>query len=238
MSNPPKVTLLDETLSFPPVEEAWEGLLAIGGDLQEARLIAAYESGIFPWYGENDPILWWAPETRSVLYLEELKVSKSMRSILNRKSFEVRIDTEFEQVIRNCADIRKSNEGTWISEDIVQAYLRLNELGLAHSFESWQDGRLVGGLYGVSIGRMFFGESMFSLVSNASKVAFFHLVKWAKSQNFGPIDCQISNPHLKSLGAREISRDNYMKMIRTHLCAGKTLRMSWTQTSDSEPIHK
>jgi len=238
MSNPPKVTLLDETLNFPAIEEAWEGLIAIGGDLQEARLIAAYENGIFPWYGENDPILWWAPEIRSVLYLEELKVSKSMRNVLNRRTFEVRIDTAFEHVIRNCADIRKSNEGTWISEEIVQAYLRLHNLGLAHSFECWQGEQLVGGLYGVSIGRMFFGESMFSLVSNASKVAFIHLVEWAKLHHFGPIDCQISNPHLKSLGAREISRKAYMAMLRTHLSAGKTIRKSWRQTADWEPIHK
>lgn len=228
MSNPPKVSVLDETIRFPKVEEAWEGLLAIGGDLQEARLIAAYEHGVFPWYGENDPILWWAPEMRSVLFLDELHISKSMRNVLNRKTFEIRVDSDFEAVIRLCADVRKNTEGTWISEDIIQAYQRLHALGLAHSFECWKAGELVGGLYGVSIGRMFFGESMFSLVSNASKVAFIHLVQWAKSRGFGPIDCQISNAHLQSLGAREITRSAYMKLLRTHLAADKTMKGAWS----------
>jgi len=146
MNSSPKIIQLDSTISFPPVEEAWEGLLAIGGDLQEARLIAAYESGIFPWYGENDPILWWAPETRSVLDLDDLHISKSMRNILNQQKFELRIDTAFDEVIRQCADVRKNSEGTWISKDIIQAYSRLHKLGLAHSFECWRNGDLVGGL--------------------------------------------------------------------------------------------
>ena len=230
MRNSPKITVLDETIAFPPVGDAWEGLLAIGGDLQEARLIAAYEHGAFPWYGENDPILWWAPEQRSLLFLDELRVSKSMRNVLNRNPFELRIDGDFESVIRHCADVRKNTEGTWISEDIILAYVRLHQLGLAHSFECWQDNQLVGGLYGVSIGRMFFGESMFSIVNNASKVAFIHLVRWAKAHGFGPIDCQISNAHLVSLGAREVSRAEYMKILRSHLAAGKTLRQSWEDT--------
>jgi len=231
MNSSPKIIQLDSTISFPPVEEAWEGLLAIGGDLQEARLIAAYESGIFPWYGENEPILWWAPETRSVLDLDDLHISKSMRNILNQQKFELRIDTAFDEVIRQCADVRKNSEGTWISKDIIQAYSRLHKLGLAHSFECWRNGGLVGGLYGISIGRMFFGESMFSLESNASKVAFIHLVHWAKARGFGPIDCQISNPHLKSLGAKEISREAYMKLLRTHLAGGRTVRSPWTTES-------
>lgn len=228
MEKEPKVTLLDETIAFPPVEEAWEGLLAVGGDLQEARLIAAYEHGVFPWYGENDPILWWAPEERSVLYLDKLHIAKSMRTVLNRNHFELRIDTAFDRVIQACADVRMSTEGTWISEDIIQAYIRLHELGLAHSFEAWKDGKLAGGLYGVSIGRMFFGESMFSRESNASKFAFIHLVDWAKHHGFGPIDCQISNPHLATLGAEIIPRSTYTKLLRTHLAAGKTLRGKWT----------
>lgn len=228
MQNAPKVTLLDETIAFPPVEEAWEGLLAIGGDLQEARLIAAYEHGVFPWYGENDPILWWAPEERSVLFLEKLHIAKSMRSVMNGNRFELRIDTAFERVIRACADVRSNAEGTWISEDIIEAYIDLHEIGLAHSFEAWREGELVGGLYGVSIGRMFFGESMFSLESNASKFSFIHLVQWAKAHGYGPIDCQISNNHLISLGAEIIPREAYTKVLRTHLAAGKTRRGRWT----------
>lgn len=228
MDQEPKVTLLDETIAFPPVEDAWEGLLAVGGDLQEARLIAAYEHGVFPWYGEEDPILWWAPEERSILYLDKLHVSKSMRSVINQNRFELRIDTAFAEVIQACADVRSNTEGTWISKDIIEAYIRLHELGLAHSFEAWRNGNLVGGLYGVSIGHMFFGESMFSAESNASKFAFINLVEWAKDNGYGPIDCQISNPHLASLGAEIISRQAYTKLLRTHLAAGKTRRGKWT----------
>jgi leucyl/phenylalanyl-tRNA--protein transferase len=227
MTEQPRVALLDETIGFPPLHEAWEGLLAIGGDLNEARLIAAYEGGIFPWYGENEPILWWAPEKRCIVRLEDLKISKSMRNVLNRKDFTVKTDTKFEEVVRNCGELRKDGEGTWISEEIIQAYLRLHELGLAHSFETWRNGKLIGGLYGVSIGHMFFGESMYSSESNASKIAFIHLIEWAKRNNFGPIDCQIQNNHLNSLGAIEIQRDEFMSLLRTHLNNGKTIRGSW-----------
>lgn len=228
MQNAPKVTLLDGTIAFPPIEEAWEGLLAIGGDLTEARLIAAYEHGVFPWYGENDPILWWAPEERSVLFLDSLHIAKSMRSVLNSNRFELKIDTAFERVIQACADVRSATEGTWISQDIIEAYIRLHDLGLAHSFEAWREGELVGGLYGVSIGCMFFGESMFSLESNASKFCFIQLVEWAKANGYGPIDCQISNAHLLSLGAEIIPREAYTKLLRTYLAAGKTRRGKWT----------
>ena len=227
MTEQPRIALLDDTISFPPLHEAWEGLLAIGGDLNEARLIAAYEGGIFPWYGENEPILWWAPEKRCIVRLEDLKISKSMRNVLNRKDFTVKIDTKFEEVVRNCGELRKDGEGTWISEEIIQAYLRLYELGLAHSFETWRNGKLIGGLYGVSIGHMFFGESMYSSENNASKIAFIHLIEWAKLNNFGPIDCQIQNNHLNSLGAIEIQRDEFMSLLRTHLNNGKTIRGSW-----------
>lgn len=227
MTEQPRIALLDDTIGFPPLHEAWEGLLAIGGDLNEARLIAAYEGGIFPWYGENEPILWWAPEKRCIVRLEDLKISKSMRNVLNRKNFTVKIDSKFEEVVRNCGELRKDGEGTWISEEIIQAYLRLHELGLAHSFETWRNGKLIGGLYGVSIGHMFFGESMYSSESNASKIAFIHLIEWAKRNNFGPIDCQIQNNHLNSLGAIEIQRDEFMSLLRTHLNNGKTIRGSW-----------
>lgn len=228
MTKQPRIALLDETISFPPLKDAWEGLLAVGGDLSEARLIAAYENGIFPWYGENDPILWWAPEKRSILALDDLKISKSMRNVINRDIFEIRVDTAFKAVVQHCADIRKNDEGTWISKEIIDAYEQLHQLGLAHSFEAWSSGKLVGGLYGVSIGKMFFGESMFSAKSNASKAAFIALVEWAKRQDFGPIDCQISNPHLVSLGAKEIDRDEYMQLLRTHLSNGQTIKGPWT----------
>ncbi len=227
MTDQPRITMLDDTIGFPPLEESWEGLLAIGGDLNEARLIAAYEGGIFPWYGENDPILWWAPEKRCILPLDDLKISKSMRNVLNRHDYEVKTDTCFEEVIRNCGKLRKDGEGTWISEEIVGAYVRLHRLGLAHSFETWRDGELIGGLYGVSIGKMFFGESMYSSESNASKIAFVHLIEWAKKNHFGPIDCQIQNSHLKSLGAIEIERDEFMGILKTHLSNGATRRGRW-----------
>lgn len=227
MTEQPRITVLDDTIGFPSLEESWEGLLAVGGDLNEARLIAAYEGGIFPWYGENDPILWWAPESRCILKLEDLKISKSMRNVLNRADYTVKIDTAFEEVVRNCGKIRNDGEGTWISEEIIKAYCRLHKLGLAHSFETWRDGNLIGGLYGVSIGKMFFGESMYSAESNASKIAFVHLVRWAKENDFGPIDCQIQNSHLKSMGAVEIERGDFMKMLRTHLSNGQTIRGNW-----------
>lgn len=228
----PRIALLTEDLSFPPLDQAWEGLLAIGGDLNVARLIAAYESGVFPWYGEEDPILWWAPEQRSILPLEELRISKSMRNILNREQFEIRMDTAFEEVIRSCADIRREgNEGTWISEAIITSYIELHKLGLAHSVEAWQNGTLAGGLYGVSIGRMFFGESMFSHQNNASKAAFIHLVQWAKPLGFGPIDCQIQNPHLATLGAKEVSREAYMQLLGKFLYTEPTIKGKWGNTT-------
>ncbi|MDE0978697.1 MAG: leucyl/phenylalanyl-tRNA--protein transferase [Flavobacteriales bacterium] len=231
-SNQPRIALLTDDLSFPPLHESWEGLLAVGGDLSEARLIAAYEAGVFPWYGEEDPILWWAPEKRSILHLDELNVSKSMRNILNRGLFEIRMDTSFEQVVRACGDIRREGEGTWISEEITEAYMALHRLGLAHSVETWHKDKLVGGLYGISIGRMFFGESMFSLMTNASKVAFIHLVRWAKQRGFGPIDCQVQNPHLATLGAREIERAHYMEILEVNLKQHATIKGPWSPEID------
>ncbi|MDG2209337.1 MAG: leucyl/phenylalanyl-tRNA--protein transferase [Flavobacteriales bacterium] len=232
-TNQPRIALLDDDLTFPPLDQAWEGLLAIGGDLSESRLIAAYESGVFPWYGEEDPILWWAPENRSILPLDQLRITKSMRNVLNRKQFNIRMDTAFESVIRSCGDIRRDGEGTWISEEIIDAYLGLHRLGLAHSVEAWENGELVGGLYGLSIGRMFFGESMFSTSNNASKAAFIHLVGWAKERGFGPIDCQIQNPHLASLGAIEIPRGEYMMLMQQHLKAEKTIKGPWNASIQS-----
>ena len=195
-----KIHLLDADLHFPPsVRRRREhGLLAVGGDLSPARLMAAYEHGTFPWFMEDEPIMWWAPPERAVLPAQGLKVTKSMRNILNRKPFRITMDRCFEEVVRQCQHAPRDGEGTWITDDIVDAYVALHELGVAHSVEAWRDDELVGGLYGVSLGRMFFGESMFSTQSNASKVAFIQLVRWLAVNGFGPVDCQIMNPHLAS----------------------------------------
>ena len=197
-----KIHLLDADLHFPPVSAAGDhGLLAVGGDLSPARLMAAYEHGTFPWFMEDEPIMWWAPSERAVLPAQGLKVTKSMRNILNRRPFRITMDRCFEEVVRQCQQAPRDGEGTWITDDIVDAYVALHDLGVAHSVEAWRDDELVGGLYGVSLGRMFFGESMFSTQSNASKVAFIQLVRWLALNGFGPVDCQIMNPHLASLGA-------------------------------------
>ncbi len=224
-----KVHVLDADLHFPPVEEAGEhGLLAAGGDLSAARLMAAYEHGAFPWFMEDDPILWWAPVERAVLPVLELNVSKSMRNELNRKRYRITMDRDFEAVVRGCQNAPRDGEGTWITDDIVKAYADLHELGLAHSVEAWKDDELVGGLYGVSLGRMFFGESMFSTATNASKVAFVHLVRWLAVKGFGPVDCQIMNPHLASMGATLWPREDFQTQLQHFLQAGPTLKGPWT----------
>jgi len=212
------VYLLDDSLWFPPVAEAREdGLLAVGGDLSMERLLLAYQNGIFPWFNEDDPILWWSPDPRFVLFPEELKVSKSMQRIISREDFVFKVNTAFEEVIGNCSSVkRKGMDGTWITEDIVMAYTALHKLGYAHSAEAWQDGRLVGGLYGIKLGDIFFGESMFSKVSNASKFAFIELVGVLQQQGVKLIDCQVHTAHLESLGARMIPRALYIDMLKTH----------------------
>src|SRR5210317_1959432 len=185
---------LSEDLIFPsPYLASKEGLLAIGGDLSPQRLLLAYSNGIFPWYSEGEPILWWSPDPRLVLYPDELNVSRSLKKVIKQGSFEVTIDRAFEAVITECAQVRLENhEGTWIVAEMVQAYCRLHESGFAHSVEAWAGERLAGGLYGVSLGKCFFGESMFTRVSNASKVAFVVLVNHLKNQGFAMIDCQIA----------------------------------------------
>lgn len=205
--------LLDENrLVFPHPSRADEdGLLAIGGDLSVDRLMLAYENGIFPWYNEDSPILWYAPLERFVLRPSEMKVSKSLKQVIRSNRFKVSFDTDFKAVIETCADIpRKDQDGTWIVSDMQKAYLQLHEEGYAHSMEVWQDDTLVGGLYGVKIGHVFCGESMFSLVPNASKVALFHLAK-----NFGLelIDCQIPSDHLRKMGAEMISQHEYLSIL-------------------------
>ena len=207
------ITLLHENTSFPPVELALlnpNGLLAAGGDLMSERLLDAYRHGIFPWFNVGDPILWWSPDPRMVLFPNEFKVSRSLLKTLRRGKYEVRADTEFEQVMRACALPREGQDGTWIQEEIIEAYVRLHQMGLAHSIETWMDDELVGGLYGVSLGRMFYGESMFSNKNDASKIALAHLVDQLKHWGFGMIDCQMNTPHLASMGAREIPRRQFL----------------------------
>ena len=202
-------------LFFPPVSEAdEEGILAIGGDLDPERLKLAYKSGIFPWFNEGDPILWWSPDPRMVLFLDELIVSKSMRNILNRNQFKVTLNQNFAAVISNCQNIKRDGQnGTWISNEMIDAYCKLNEQGIAKSVEVWQDEVLVGGLYGIDLGHVFCGESMFSKVSNASKVAFIALVNYLQKENYKLLDCQVYNPHLESLGCREVDREEFMSII-------------------------
>ena len=208
---------ITKELYFPPVEEAsYEGILAIGGDLSVKRLLLAYENGIFPWYNENEPILWWSPSERMVVNPNDYKVSKSLRNIINRNIFEVTINKDFEAVIKNCQKIkRKEQDGTWISNEVIKSYTKLHQLGKAMSFEVWQNGELVGGLYGIDLGHIFCGESMFSKVSNASKVAFVKLIDYLKQNNYKLLDCQVHNDHLEKLGAFEISRESFMKILKS-----------------------
>lgn len=189
------------------------GLLAVGGELSPEWLLAAYRQGIFPWFGPGEPILWWSPEPRMVLFPDEFKLSRSLAKRLRRRDYSVQVDTAFEAVMRACAEPRAGQRGTWIVEDMIQAYVRLHELGHAHSVETWLDGKLVGGLYGVAIGRMFYGESMFTRVSDASKIAFAHLVAQLRRWDFGLIDCQMETVHLASLGARPVPRQEFMKLM-------------------------
>ena len=208
---------LTQDLVFPSVSKANEdGFLAIGGDLSPERLLLAYQSGIFPWFESGDPILWWSPNPRMVLFFEDLVVSKSMRNILNRNTFKVTFNQDFRGVISNCQKIkREGQQGTWITNDMIEAYCKLNELGIAKSVEVWQDNELVGGLYGVDLGTVFCGESMFSKVANASKVAFINLSRYLKANNYKLLDCQIYNPHLESLGCREIARDEFIEFLKS-----------------------
>jgi leucyl/phenylalanyl-tRNA--protein transferase len=210
---------LTKDLLFPPPALADEdGLLALGGDLSRDRILLAYSMGIFPWYSDGSPVLWWSPDPRLVLIPEELKVSRSLGQVIKKGIFSVTMDTAFDRVIRNCAEInRKGQHGTWITEEMISAYIDLHCAGYAHSIESWDNGELVGGLYGIALGKAFFGESMFSIRSNASKVAFVTLVERLKKINFSFIDCQVTTEHLKSLGAREISRKKFLQMLKKAL---------------------
>jgi leucyl/phenylalanyl-tRNA---protein transferase len=209
---------LDERLEFPPPEMADEdGLLAIGGDLSRERLLLAYRNGIFPWY-ENKYILWWCPDPRFILIPDELKISSSMKKLLKKNFFDFSIDTDFKSVISNCKAIsRRGQEGTWITNEMSDAYCDLHQAGYAHSAEVRQNGKLVGGLYGLRMGNIFFGESMFSLVSNASKYAFISYVQYLKESGVQLIDCQVYTSHLESLGAKMISRTAFLNFLKTLL---------------------
>jgi leucyl/phenylalanyl-tRNA--protein transferase len=206
---------INKELVFPPVDLAEpDGLLAAGGDLSTERLLLAYRSGIFPWY-EGDHILWWSPDPRFVLFPNELIVSKSMRALIKKKTFSFTTNQAFTDVITNCKHIaRKYQNGTWITDEVKNAYVELHKKGIAHSAETWQDGKLVGGLYGVRLGHVFFGESMFSHVSNASKFAFITYVQELLKEGVKLIDCQVYTEHLESLGARMISRKRFLELIK------------------------
>lgn len=205
---------LSKELIFPPVHLSEpDGLLAMGGDLSTERLLLAYHSGIFPWFDGDTP-LWWSPNPRFVLFPPELKVSKSMKVLLKRNSFEFTINKAFAEVIGNCkTSPRKDQDGTWITEEVKAAYIRLHQLGHAHSAEAWHNGELVGGCYGIRMGRAFFGESMFSKMANASKYAFINYVEILQNQGVQLIDCQVYTPHLESLGARMIDREDFMQLL-------------------------
>jgi leucyl/phenylalanyl-tRNA--protein transferase len=225
------VFLLDDSLIFPPAEYSDEnGIVAIGGDLSPERLLNAYSKGIFPWYTEEEPILWWSPDPRFVLFPEEIKISKSMRQVINREIFTISYDRAFSDVITGCRKPRNSQPGTWITDEMVDGYTRLHEMGYAHSVEAWQDGKLAGGLYGISLGLCFFGESMYADVSNASKAAFITLVKKLSGLGFRIIDCQIYTEHLKNLGAKSIPRKRFLSIIGEDL-KYKTLRGNWGKLS-------
>ena len=212
-----RVAAIDGDCDFPPLNQALtepNGLIAIGGDLSAVRLLSAYKQGIFPWFNAEDPIMWFSPNPRMVLFPAELKISKSLKKTINSNTFETRINTTFAAVISACSKIPRNNQlGTWITDEMLAAYCELHALGYAICAESWQNGQLVGGCYGLKIGRMFYGESMFYTQTDASKVAFVHLVNQLKNEGVGMIDCQMKTPLLASFGGREIEREAFMQKL-------------------------
>jgi len=212
------VYMLSRNSPFPSPERAEDGLLAIGGDLSEPRLLSAYAQGIFPWYSKGEPILWWSPDPRLVLFPDEFTVTRRFERTLRAGKFHIAFDTAFPDVIRACAAIpRPGQDGTWITPEMINAYCRLHRAGYAHSVETWFDGELAGGLYGVSLGKCFFGESMFSLRPDASKTALAALVARARQWDFAFIDCQVETPHLERMGARNIPRHDFLRLLREAL---------------------
>ncbi|VAW75709.1 Leucyl/phenylalanyl-tRNA--protein transferase [hydrothermal vent metagenome] len=224
------VYLIKDGVDFPPPELASSepnGLLATGGDLSPERLVSAYSKGIFPWYSEGEPILWWSPDPRSVLLPAQLKLSRSLRKVLRKNKFRVTMDTDFNAVMRACAAPRRDEPGTWISPDMMSAYEQLFEMGIAHSVECYENTTLVGGLYGVAIDKVFFGESMFSRRSDASKVAFAWLVRQLQAWKYQLIDCQIQSDHLDSLGAHCIPREQFSSLLKCHCVTGSETHKHW-----------
>ena len=225
------IPLYDDASPFPDVNQAFDepnGLLAAGGNLSTQRLVLAYKSGIFPWYNENEPILWWSPDPRMVLFPEQLKVSRSLKKVIKNSGYQVFFDRSFKTVMAECAADRKGQSGTWIHQEMLHAYHKLHQLGIAHSVETWYENELVGGLYGLAIGKVFFGESMFFRKKDASKVAFATLVKQLQQWNFLLIDCQIYTSHLASLGAVNIPRNEFTQLV-TRYCDVDVNYESWNK---------
>lgn len=224
---------LSERLEFPP---AWfarsDGLLCIGGDLSPERIILAYKNGIFPWFSDDEPILWWSPDPRLVLVPGDIHISRTVKKIIHKKQFDIRVNTAFAQTINACAQVRKTmpGGGTWLVEEMIDAYSELHRLGYAHSIEAWQDNILVGGLYGICLGGVFFGESMFSNQKNASKIALVFLAKLLEKNNFDLIDCQVTTNHLLSMGATEISRNAYLDIIGQSIKRQDLAKDIWAST--------
>lgn len=232
----PYLTLLDPYSSdepFPPAEMAWDepnGLLAMGGDLSSERLINAYKSGVFPWFSEEEPIYWWSPDPRAVIYPHKINIRRSLRKNMRNKGYKITFDHCFPDVVRACAAPRSYSDGTWITEEMFNAYIELHKLNIAHSVEVWNDdGKLVGGLYGVDTGKVFSGESMFSTERDTSKMAFVALASMTQQWGYSLIDCQIENPHLFSMGAENISRQHYLKILKSTslLNANSSLIRNW-----------
>lgn len=212
----PVFQLTDELIFPDPGWATREGLLAVGGDLSPERLVLAYKLGIFPWYGEEEPIMWWSPDPRCVLIPANLYVSRRLERVIKQRRFRLTCNQTFERVVEACADVRtERDEETWLIADMQEAYQRLHELGYAHSIEAWCDDKLVGGLYGVAIGKFFFGESMFHKQTNASRVVLVHLVRYLEREGFSLLDCQVPNPHLFSMGACQLPRENFLERLKT-----------------------
>ncbi len=225
----------DAFFQFPSVDTATEeGIVAAGGNLSPGMLLSAYRQGIFPWYSDGEPVLWWSPDPRLVLYPDKLHISRSMMKKFRKNPFTYSVDTEFEQVMRSCGSVkRKGQDSTWITKDMIEGYVRLHDLGYAHSVEVWKDGSLAGGLYGISLGSVFFGESMFANVADASKAGYILLVRALERLGFTLIDCQVYTPHLVSLGAEEISRREYLNELSKGLLKAD-LKGKWTDMIDLE----
>ncbi len=223
----------DQNFEFPPVDHANpDGIVASGGNLSPGMLISAYKQGIFPWYNEGEEILWWSPDPRFVIFPEEVIVSRSMADILKKQVFQFTVDKDFPRVIKSCGSVpRKGQKGTWITPDMVKAYIKLHDLGFAHSVEAWKNEKLAGGIYGISLGKCFFGESMFSFQSNASKAALITLCNMLEHADFSILDCQVYTEHLDSMGAEMIPRKDFIAMVNKGL-EKKTIRGNWHDITD------